>query len=47
MPTKMDFKSTMGAIYILRRVIKRFREKERDSIMIFINFEKDYSRIPR
>lgn len=37
----------MGAIYILRRVIERFREKKGDLYLIFINFEKAYNKIPR
>lgn len=43
----MQERSTMGAIYILRRLIERLREKKRDLYMVFIDLEKAYDMIEK
>lgn len=40
-------RSTMGAIYILRRLIGRFREKKKDLLMVYLDIKKAYDRIPK
>ncbi|GMP83986.1 hypothetical protein CsSME_00037701 [Camellia sinensis var. sinensis] len=37
----------MEAIYFLRRVIEKYREKKRDIHMVFIDLEKSYDRVSR
>lgn len=39
----MPIRSAMKAIYILRKLIKRFREKKTDPRMKFIDLEKNLS----
>ena len=38
----MPGRLTMEAIYLLRRVIEKYREKKRDIHMVFIDLEKAY-----
>lgn len=42
----MRERSTMGTIYICRRLIERFRDKKIDFLMVFFNLEKLCDRIP-
>jgi hypothetical protein len=43
----MPGRSTIEAIYLLRRVIERYREKQKDLHMVFIDLEKAYDRVSR
>ena len=43
----MPGRSTMGAIFLLRRVIEKYKEKKRDIYMIFIDLKEVYDRVPR
>lgn len=43
----MPGRSTMEAIYLLRRVIEKYRENKRDIHMVFIDLEKVYDRVPQ
>lgn len=43
----MPSRSTMRAIFLLRRLMKIYRERKKDLQMVFINLEKAYNRIPR
>ena len=43
----MSERTTVESIYILRRLMERYREKKNDLHIIFINLEKTYGKVPR
>ena len=43
----MPGRSTIEAIFLIRHVMKRFREQKKDLHLVFINLEKAYNKIPR
>jgi hypothetical protein len=43
----MPGRSTMEAIFLIRKVMERYKEQKKDLHMVFIDLEKDYDKIPR
>ena len=43
----MPGRSTMEAIYLLRRLMCLYRDRKVDLHMVFIDLDKEYDRLPR
>ena len=43
----MPIRSTVEAIYLLRRLVEKYREKNKDIHVVFIDLEKAYDRVSR
>ena len=43
----MPGRSTMETIYLLRRLMERYWDQQKDLHIVFIDLEKTYDRLPR
>lgn len=43
----MSRRSSTGTIHIVRRSVEKYRKRKRDLLIVFINLEKAYNKVPR